>query len=168
MVMLELFVGRGGASSAMRDRGWTVIGVDVLESVKPTVVARVPYLPFKPFHVDLLWASIPCDQFARHVMPWLSGPAPDLELASSVQEIIWQWHPARWAVECSAISRRWLTAIFGRALYSCSGHVIYGNIPLLVGNIAPHKERLSGRDPLARALIPRAISEAVERACSAR
>lgn len=168
--MLDLCCGRGGASQAMRERGWRVIGVDNNASLGPDVCADVRKLPLRWYKLDLLWASIPCDEFARIALPWLKHPTnvPDLTVADAVLEIIRHWRPASWTVECSSISRRWLTPIFGQVRANSGGHALWGNLPLLLPNVAHHKERSSGLRPDIRAMVPWEISSSVALAVEAR
>src|SRR5271165_5287920 len=77
LVWLELCSGLGGASQPALDRGWKVIRVDIDPHFKPSIVADVRALPLKPFHVDVLWASPPCQEFSKHYLPWFSGKLPE-------------------------------------------------------------------------------------------
>ena len=74
LVWLDLCSGLGGASQPALDRGWKVIRVDIDPRFKPDIVADVRALPLKPFHVDVLWASPPCQEFARNALPWKAKP----------------------------------------------------------------------------------------------
>ena len=142
----------------MREAGWKVIGVDNNARLKPDVVADIRALPFRPFPVRLLWISLPCEQFARAALPWIKGPEPELELAELAVQLIAEWRPDYWAVECSSISRKWITPIFGRVTLNSGGHAVWTNKPVLVPNIAHHKERKSGKRPELRAEIPYELS----------
>jgi len=55
--MLDLFSGMGGASEAMKDRGWEVIRLDIKEKFKPDLVGDIKRLPLKEYKPDLIWGS---------------------------------------------------------------------------------------------------------------
>lgn len=156
--MLDLCCGIGGASAAMRERGRRVIGVDNNPALRPDVVADIRALPFRPFPVRLLWISLPCDGFARCALPWIRGPEPSLELAFIAVQLIRSWPAITWAIECSSISRKWLTPVLGPVRVNSGGHAVWTNKPILVPNIAHHKERCSGLRPELRAKVPYEIS----------
>lgn len=169
--MLDLCCGLGGASAAMRARGWRVIGVDNLEAVLPDVVADARALPLRDLQLDLLWASIPCEKFAITVMPWHRERAalnpPDLSCALAVRTELEKRRPRVWVVECVRASRRWLSPIFGPVRAMVDGHVLWGNLPGLI----PQFHRSGGRTKESfgpqklrhqkRSIIPYEISLAV-------
>lgn len=166
LVWLDLCSGLGGASQPALDRGWKVIRVDIDGRFKPDIVADVRSLPLKPFHVDVLWASPPCQEFSKHGLPFYHDlPEPDLSICLAVKAIIRDYGPRYWIVENVRFSRKWLTAIFGQ-VRSCSiGHVFYGNW-LLFPQTKPHKGY--SRDfyhdhspPEVRAKIPYEIGESI-------
>lgn len=70
LVWLDLCCGLKGASQPATDRGWKVISVDIDARFKPTIVADIRSLALKSFHVDVLWASTPCEGFTRCALPW--------------------------------------------------------------------------------------------------
>lgn len=141
LVWLDLCSGLGGASQPALDRGWKVIRVDIEPKFKPDIVADVRALPLKPFHVDVLWASPPCQEFSRHGLPCFfpNEGDPDLEIALAVKSAIDRLRPRFWAVENVRASRKWLSKIFGRVHLSTTGHAIWSNLLFLVQPIKPHK-----------------------------
>src|SRR5215469_13959432 len=164
--MLDLFSGLGGASQVMRERGWRVISVDIEQRFRPTIVADVGSLPLRPFHVDLLWASPPCVEFAQVAMPWTrkhhpSG-IPDISLARRTAEIISLWQPQFWIVENTIHARKWITPHFGQVRAMIAGHYFWGKLPGLLPDCRRrHKESMSSSWAAERAKIPIEISEAV-------
>lgn len=76
MLMLDLFAGLGGASQAMRERGWEVVTVDNDPAFGCTVTADLASWSWDGPTPDLVWASPPCTEFSRESMPWCrSKPA---------------------------------------------------------------------------------------------
>ena len=60
MRMLDLFSGLGGASRAMRERGWDVITVDIEPEFNPSIIADISTYHYEgKLPVDLVWASPP-------------------------------------------------------------------------------------------------------------
>lgn len=76
MRMLDLFCGRFGWGKAFAERGWEVVGVDLVEP--PQVPSGCAFLPADVLRLDLQWvnglkpdficASSPCEQFSVHGM----------------------------------------------------------------------------------------------------
>lgn len=166
-VMIDLFCGLGGASEPFRAGGWRVIGVDIEARFKPDVVADVRALPLKPFPVDLFWASIPCDGIARAMLPWKPDRPEDVGLGLAVvaRQLITEWRPQTWIVECSRLSRRFLTPIFGAVRAQTTGHAFWSNRAMLIPQIKPTKARMGPCPDRAalRARIPSDISTAIFR-----
>lgn len=141
LVWLDLCSGLGGASQPALDRGWKVLRVDIDPRFKPTIVADVRALPLKPFHVDVLWASPPCQEFSKWGMRCFfpDPPEPDLSIAQSVKAFIDWIQPVCWMVENVRASRPWLNRIFGIPRACSVSHVFYGNVPTLIPVIRNHK-----------------------------
>ncbi|MGA9884019.1 MAG: hypothetical protein WBQ34_09900 [Candidatus Acidiferrales bacterium] len=169
LTMVDLFCGLGGASEPFRDAGWRVIGVDIESRFKPDIVAdlRDP-LPLKRIRDVLLWASVPCDGYARCVLPWKNARPGDesTELAEATARTIAEWEPTIWIVECSSLSRKWLTPVFGpvRATIGTS-HAFWSNRALLIPDCPARKEKMGPRPdrPAQRAKIPYEIGDAIRR-----
>ena len=166
-VMIDLFCGLGGASDPFRAAGWRVIGVDIEARFRPDVVADVRALPLKRFHVDLLWASIPCDGIARAMLPWKYERPEDVDLSPAVatRQLIGELQPQTWIVECSRLSRRFLTPIFGAVRAQTTGHAFWSNRVILIPQINSTKTRMGPHPERAalRARIPGDISRAIFR-----
>ena len=167
LVWLDLFCGMRGASKPAADRGWRVIGIDIEERFKPDVVADLRYgVPLRTFRLDVFWASIPCDGYARCILPWKTAKPEDAstELAEVTRREIVRFAPAAWIIECSSLSRKFLTPIFGpvRATIGTS-HAFWSNFPLLIGQTLPFKARMGPRSDRAalRARLDPSIGEAI-------
>lgn len=141
LVWLDLCSGLGGASQPALDRGWKVIRIDIDRRFKPDIVADVRSLPLKPFPVDVLWASPPCQDFSKHGLRcFYPNPAdPDISIALGVQRAIERFQPRYWVVENVWSSRPWLSQIFGMVRAMPPGHALWSNLGFLLPNIDPHK-----------------------------
>ena len=166
--MLDLFSGLGGASRAMRDRGWDVLTVDVEPAFGCTWTADLTTWVYDGPPVDLVWASPPCTEFSRDHLPWLKGkyPPPSLDLAKAARRIISEVQPVWWVIEnvCGAV--RHLTPLLGREPTKVGQAFLWGDFPDLGPvRVKPHKERLSSNRRAERACIPYEISLALAKAC---
>jgi hypothetical protein len=176
LTWLDLCSGLGGASQPALDRGWRVIRVDIDRRFKPDIVADVRNLPLKPFHVDVLWASPPCTEFTKSVLPktwastWKNPPKPDPELTAACLAAIHAIKPRWWVIENVMGARRYLSPILGPVRAMVTGHVFWGVLPCLLPQTKSHKWRLPptpDRTAL-RAKIPTEIGEAICRAVEQR
>jgi hypothetical protein len=177
-VWLDLCSGLGGASQPALDRGWKVIRVDIDPRFKPNIVADVRHLPLKPFHVDVLWASPPCQEFSkwgglRCFYP--NPPKPDLSIAQGIKELIESVNPRFWVIENVFGSRQFLTKLFGPVRCLSASHALWSNLGFLLPNLKPNKrfrERMNynykainpgqyGLKPAEAAKIPYEIGEAI-------
>jgi len=140
-VWLDLCSGLGGASQPALDRGWRVIRLDIDPRFKPDIVADVRALPLKPFHIDVLWASTPCQEFSKHGMMrtfFPSAPIPDFSLAAGVAECIRRFRPAWWMLENVSGAVPFLSPWFGAYIKSGS-HRIWARLPGLLPQTGTHK-----------------------------
>ncbi len=162
-LMIDLFSGLGGASEPFEEAGWRVIRIDNQAHFKPTIVADARFLPLKALRPDLLWASIPCVEFARCSMPWFPDTSPSLDLAHATRAAIDYFKPHTWIVECNRFSRRYLTPLFGQVRASTTGHAFWSNRLLMLPNYCGRKEMLPPSSDRAalRAKIPRPIAQAI-------
>ncbi|MDE2040632.1 MAG: DNA cytosine methyltransferase [Elusimicrobia bacterium] len=173
LTALDLFCGLGGASQAMVEAGWRVVRVDIDRRTTADVVCDVAALALRPYPVDLLWASLPCDKFSRYGQPGLypGEPDPPLDLAYAVRAIIDAWRPSNWVVENVLASRRWLCPIFGPVRASDRGHAYWGTVPMFP--LVPSRKKSIGQQrgewlrKLKRGYIPYEVSAAVRNYVSA-
>jgi hypothetical protein len=171
MTMLDIGCGLGGASRAMRERGWRVIRVDWMADIAPDVVADMRALPFRKIAVDLLWVSTSCSQFTNWRLPWKTCVAArrpiDLSCELSAKEFIAQLGPRFWVVENVYSSREHLTPIFGPVRVQSGSHALWGNLPGLMPQVWNHdkstyRSRFKGRKRhLLRSVIPYDLSLAL-------
>jgi len=170
-LMVDLFSGLGGASQAMKEKGWEVIRVDINPECDPDLVMDVrEFLGYWKLHdgrsPDLLWASPPCDEFSRAEKPWYEEDRPSresIELVKVVFDIVREVKPRFWILENVRGAQRWL----GKAPYHVGAFYLWGWFPFYKINL-PHsigyfKEKLfpSPDRKALRAKIPRELSLAV-------
>ncbi len=179
LVWLDLCSGLGGASQPALDRGWKVIRIDIDPRFKPDIVADVRALPLKPFHVDVLWASPPCDDFTRWGQPetWYFPhhgrtairKYPTTDLIEAVLKAKDGINPEWWILENVWASRPFISKIAGPVRAMVPGHAFWGRLPGMIPQTKAHKWMLSPtKDPrersAKRAKIPYEIGEAICRA----
>ena len=170
MLALDLFAGTGSATAAMRDRGWRVVRVDINPAFSPDICMDVREFHWDGEHPDLIWASPPCDEFAREYLPWSrQGNPPDLSLVLAALRVIRECEPRFWVVENVRGAVRWLDPLLGPPRRIIFPFFLWGFFPDL-GEIDrrrnwPCKSRLSGADKVRRAMIPYQLSFALAVAC---
>jgi hypothetical protein len=149
----------------MRDRGWTVITVDVDPTFNPTIVADIrTWSSWTGQRPDLIWCSPPCTEFSRLSQPWFDhSQRPDLSLVESCRRIIRECAPTAWIIE----NVKGAIPYLGKPRESHHPYHLWGNFPPL-GYIdlsaRQHKQSLSSRARARRAAIPYPLSLAVARA----
>src|SRR5262249_5046853 len=124
-----------------------------------------------PRNIDLLWISTCCAQFTVQKQPFavcVRNRKPiDLSVEVAARRLIDESRPRFWLLENVSSSREWLTPIFGSVRGIVAGHVIWGNLPLLIPWVKPYKDktRLTISDRRKRhlqlSLIPYAVSAAI-------
>lgn len=171
MRMLDLFAGLGGASQAMKDRGWEVITQDINPDFKPTYCCDIREFFFHDGgeHLfDLVWASPPCTEFSRSSMPrtWKCNaipPVPNTDLLKCAVGVINCLKPRYWIIENVAGARKYFLPIVGKPIKKCGSRYLWGEFPIFISKpvygkwfLPPSKERSA-----KRSLIPYSLSLAV-------
>lgn len=163
--MLDLFAGLGGASAAMRDRGWEVVTVDNDPRFECTHTADLSAWSYGGEPVDLVWTSPPCTEFSRESMPWCrTGNAPSLALVNAARRIIGEVQPTWWVIENVRGATKYLNPILGEPR-SYGPFFLWGQFPAFRCRTKFFKERLSSTERAERAKIPHALSLALAKAC---
>lgn len=167
MLMLDLFAGLGGASAAMRDRGWEVVTVDVDPAFGCTVTADLSAWSWTGRRPDLVWASPPCTEFSREIMPWCrTGKPPSLDLVRAAVRVINECDPTWWVLENVRGACRWLLPVLGDHRASYGPYFLWGRFPPFACQVRKrNKESMSSSWKAERARIPYEVSEALARAC---
>lgn len=169
MRMIDAFAGLGGASQAMRARGWDVLTVDNNPAFECDVTADILDWHYTgPLPVDLGWFSVPCPEFARLSMPWTrrnlpTGFKPSMDLYNAARRLIAEIQPRYWVIE----NVRGAVPYFGRPAAIVGPFYLWGHFPPLGKPMLNmrQKESYSSKQQAERAMIPYALSEAVALAC---
>jgi site-specific DNA-cytosine methylase len=182
--MLDLFSGLGGASQAMKDRGWEVTTVDIDPKFLPDIVADVRYLTrldvFSRGPFDLVWASPPCVDFSviRRLPARRLNRSPDMSCIIATLRFMQAINPRFWILENAAGLEKEL----GPARQRFRWHYLWGEFPLILSDTKSDKGakwRIGehgryGRGipkwmvPALRAKIPYQLSLAVAEVCERR
>lgn len=164
MLMLDLCSGLGGASQAMRDRGWDVITVDNNPDFNPTHCVDLRTWSYTGPTPDLIWLSDPCTEFARESMPWSrTGNLPDMSLFDAGMRIIRSTPSRYWVRENVRGSIPFVEHSIGQWRERHGPFFLWGNFPPLgrpVRNFRK-KESYSSTQRAERAKVPYALSEAL-------
>jgi hypothetical protein len=168
MLMLDLGAGLGGASEAMRRRGWNVVTVDINPEFNPDIVADLRTWSWDGPRPDLVWASPPCDEFAKFAMRcWYDVDAlatPDVSLVLACKRVIDECHPRFWIIENVRGAIQFLEPILGTPR-KFRPYYLWGHFPCL-GDVKRHTwgtktKKLSSTAKAERAEIPYSLSKAV-------
>lgn len=165
-VMLDLFSGLGGASSAFKKAGWTVFTVDINPSFGCDFVVDILTWHFPlSIYVDLVWASPPCTEFSRYIQRGIykDEPLPSMDLYNASLRIISELQPKYYVIE----NVRGAVPFFGPGFRSYGSFYLWGNFPDLAVNssrfgftkshvTAGHKRRAAERGK-----IPEKLSQAL-------
>jgi len=168
MFMIDLGAGLKGASQAMRDRGWDVLTLDVEPSFGCDVVADVRTWHYTgKRHVNLLWFSMPCDEFSREFMPWSkTGAIPDMSLVLACLRIRDEIQPDYWICENTKGAIKWFKPYLGNWRFHAGPFYLWGYFPI-PGRIDMRtwrkKESMSSTAHIERAAIPHSLSLAIAR-----
>lgn len=158
--MLDLCAGLGGASQAMKEREWSVITLDNDPRFECDITADLLAWHWHGPTPDLLWISPPCTEFARESMPWCrTGTTPDLSLVEAARRLVAEIQPRFWVLE----NVRGAMPYLGKPREIHGPFYLWGSFPPLGRprlNMR-HKESYSSKQRAERAMIPRALSEAV-------
>lgn len=163
LTMLDIFAGRGGASQAMRARGWRVTTLDNDPTFGCDITADVTTWQYDGPPVDLLWLSPPCTEFARESMPWCrTGIAPDMTLARAAKRLT-ETIPARYTViENVRGAAKWFAPLFGPPRQIVGPFYLWGYFPRITIKLTMRsKESYPSSRPDLRAMVPAALSEAL-------
>ena len=160
LTMLDLCCGLKGASEGFKQRGWKVYTLDIDPRFNPDYVADVRYWSWQGERLNFIWASSPCDEFARESMPWCrTGKQPDMSLVIGCKRIINECDPELgWVLE----NVRGAQAYLGKSVQNIGAFHFWGRFPLL-GNMdlrIKKKESYGSKQEAERAKIPLQISTA--------
>lgn len=164
MLMLDLCAGLGGASQAMRDRGWHVVALDSDPRFGCEITADLCTWTWRGPRPDLIWLSDPCTEFSRESMPWCkTGVAPDMSILCAGLAIIRAVQPRCWVRENVRGSARWVRDLIGPPRAICGPFFLWGWFPTF-GHLRlamRTKESYSSTQSALRAKIPYALSLAM-------
>lgn len=157
MLMLDLGSGLGGASQAMKERGWKVVTVDIEPDFSPDVIADLREWSWTGPRPDLVWCSPPCTEFARESMPWSrTGNRPDMSIVNACKRIVAECNPRYWVIE----NVRGAVPHIGKPSAIVGPFFLWGVFPPL-GRIAitwRKKESFGSKQRAERARIPYSLS----------
>ena len=165
-LMYDLGAGKKGASQAMKDRGWEVVTLDIDPRFDCDITADVRTWHYAGLRrPDLLWFSMPCTEFSRESMPWCkTGNTPDMSLILSCLRIRDEMQPLNWVCEQVRGAIPYLKPVLGNYRFHAGPFFLWGFFPPL-GRVEMRdfrkKESYSSSAPSERAVIPRALSQAV-------
>lgn len=159
MLLLDLFCGEGGWTVAALKRGWIGVGIDAVPQPRYPGRMVLQCLPLflhdliDTYHPDAIVCSPPCDDYARHHLPWIKGPHPDRLLMEWSLSLI-EFAPCPVVVECSKFAS-WHFPGSSR----CGSLQLWGAIPALLPASPGHKMKTDGRYPGRRARIPPHVAD---------
>lgn len=164
--MLDLFSGLGGASQAFKSRGWDVVTVDNDPRFGCTYTADLLTWRWDGPRPDFIWASPPCTEFSREIMPWCrTGNPPSLDLVRAALRVIDAARPRFWCLENVRGSVKWIAPLIGRHRQSHGPFYLWGSFPAFECRVKPFKEKLTSARRADRAKVPAELSDAMAAAC---
>ena len=157
---IDLGTGLGGWTEPFQETdGWLSVGIDIRDDLEADIIGDIKQLPID-CQPDLLTMSPPCTQFARHMLPWLDEPNPDLSLVKSCQQAVDDLEPTWWVLENS----RGLHQYWKEANTHVGPYYLWGEFPPFdVALPDGGKQQYSGEQPEKRAKIPYALSDSLRR-----
>ncbi len=166
MLMLDLCSGLGGASKAMKERGWDVITVDVNPEFSPDIVADITTFHYTGPQPDLVWASPPCTEFSKTTMPAFfpcnrkCPPKPDTIVMEHSLRIIREIRPRWWVIENVRGAIPYFEPILGPYRKKSGSRYLWGNFPIF--DCPPGYGKRNGWKTAAeRSVIPYPLSKAL-------
>lgn len=168
-LMLDLGAGLGGASQAMKERGWDVVTVDINPAFEPDIVADLRSWQWNGRKPDLIWASPPCTEFSKFAMPcWYdlaTLPDPDMSIVEACVRIIEQSRPRYWIIENVRGAVDFFRPLLGSPAFVARPYYLWGFFPM-PGDVKRHTfgtktKRTSSTAKAARAKIPASLSLAI-------
>lgn len=184
-IMVDLFAGLGGASSAfVEGDDWVVIRIDN----NPDLLKIVPDLIVKDIMdediitfieqriknrvevwdgmIDLIWASPPCEQFSKGYhskRSWCQRMGepfiPDLTLFLRTLEIIDALKPTQWIIENVSGAREYLRPIMGGNRLNIGPFYLWGDMPAFNADLADFKKTGRREDRYGRKFRSNARAE---------
>lgn len=165
MRMIDLFSGLGGASRAMKERGWQITTVDNNPDFNPNITANILTFEYTGPTPDLIWASPPCQEFSKSCLPpsWACNrkkPDPDVSLMLAAKRIIDQVKPRYWVIENVRGAVRYFKPYLGPVRKKTGSRYLWGEFPIFDCDPGFGKWRLPpSKDRAAvRSLIPYQVS----------
>lgn len=166
-LMIDLFCGLGGASQPFVDAGWDVVRVDVRPDVAATVVTDIREFTWTGRRPTLLWASPPCDEFARLRMkqwhPDQGFPLRTLQLVAEVTRIYALCRPRHFVMENVTGAIPYL----GKPARKIGPFCLWGHFPYFLASMdTPKTRRRFGKGArqfgkLARAVVPYQLGDSL-------
>lgn len=161
MRVLDLFSGLGGFSQAFKDRGHTVVRVDIEAKFNPDEVVDLRW--FEPGVIpgpfDVVLAGVPCDEYARESMPWCrTGKAPDTWLWQIAEDYAFHYDSKWFVIENVRGAQKW----HGKAKKKVGQRYFWGRFPPF--DAEPNernKESYSSKQKAERSKVPYEVSLAL-------
>jgi hypothetical protein len=169
MLMIDLFSGLGGASRAMKERGWYVITVEIDPRFSPNICIDITEYHYRGPAPDLIWASPPCQEFSKSDLPlsWdcnkRKPPCPDIGLMLHAKRVIEESNPRFWVIENVRGARPFFEPWIGKPRKNVGSRYLWGEFPIFDTPAVPNKWRRPATKDRAekRSEIPEGISLAL-------
>jgi hypothetical protein len=160
---IDLGCGKGGWAEGFLAEGYHVIGFDIVNHggyPGEMVLQDVRTIEGTRFRgAAVIVASMPCDQFTRHQMPWTkrrNPPEPDLSLVEACWRIAGE-AGVPFVMENVRMAQKWL----GQARAHFGSRYLWGDVPALLPwgyGDGRHKESMSSTWKAERAKVPLELS----------